>query len=165
MFENFLLFFFGMFLGNVYEYFLHRHILHGLGKRKKSYFSSHWHKHHRIARRNNFYDFSYKNIFSINSNAKKELINIGILAVLNFPLYFLSPAIYFGLIFHAGLYFVIHRYSHLNPVWAKKYLPWHWEHHLGKDQDKNWCVTFPLTDQIILYIEKIYYTIKNKMKD
>lgn len=157
MFEFFLLFFFGMFLGNVYEYFLHRYVLHGLGKRKKSHFSSHWHKHHRIARRNNFYDFSYKNIFSINSNAKKELVNLGILSVLNFPLYFLSPAIYFGLIFHAGLYFVIHRYSHLNPVWAKKYLPWHWEHHLGKDQDKNWCVTYPLTDRIVLYLEKILY--------
>lgn len=160
MFEFFTLFFVGMFLGNVYEYILHRYVLHGLGKNKKSYFSSHWHNHHRTARKNKFLDFSYKKIFSRNSNAKKELLNIGILCILNLPIFFISPAIYYGLIFHACLYFVIHRYSHLNPEWAEKNLRWHWVHHMGRDQDRNWCVTYPLTDRIVLYIQKIFYNKK-----
>ena len=157
MFEFFLYFFLGIFFGNVYEYLLHKYVLHGLGKVKKSYFSSHWHIHHRTARKNNFEDISYKNIFSINSNAKRELKHIGILFILNFPIYFLCPAIYFGLVFNGILYFLIHRYSHLNPAWAKKYLPWHYEHHMGKNQDKNWCVTLPITDKIVLFLEKYVY--------
>ena len=46
-------------------------------------------------------------------------------------------------------YFLIHRKSHLDPSWAKKYAPWHYDHHMGKNQDANWCVTFPLWDHIL----------------
>jgi hypothetical protein len=30
-----------------------------------------------------------------------------------------------------------------------KHMRWHVEHHLGKDQDKNWCVSQPWFDRIL----------------
>lgn len=41
-----------------------------------------------------------------------------------------------------------HHYAHLKPYWAKKYLPWHYEHHLF-DGNSNWCVTYPLFDYLL----------------
>jgi sterol desaturase/sphingolipid hydroxylase (fatty acid hydroxylase superfamily) len=37
----------------------------------------------------------------------------------------------------------------MNPEWAKKHLRWHYEHHMGKDQNKNFCVTKPWFDWIM----------------
>ena len=34
--------------GGFLEWALHKYVLHGLGKNKKSIFSFHWHKHHKI---------------------------------------------------------------------------------------------------------------------
>ena len=27
-------------------------------------------------------------------------------------------------------------------------MPWHYDHHMGLDQDQNWCVTWPLMDHL-----------------
>lgn len=35
----------------------------------------------------------------------------------------------------------MHRRSHLEPEWAKKRIPWHYDHHMNSNQDANWCVT------------------------
>jgi sterol desaturase/sphingolipid hydroxylase (fatty acid hydroxylase superfamily) len=37
----------------------------------------------------------------------------------------------------------------LDPEWARKVVPWHVDHHLGPDQDKNWCVTKPWFDWVM----------------
>jgi hypothetical protein len=34
----------------------------------------------------------------------------------------------------------------LDANWAKRYLPWHYAHHLGNIEDGNWCITWPLFD-------------------
>ena len=31
----------------------------------------------------------------------------------------------------------------------RRWAPWHYDHHMGKNQDANWCVTFPLWDHIL----------------
>ena len=76
-------------------------------------------------------------------------------------IWFVSPAIFLmfmilifpvfvaGVCVHALVYFLIHRKSHLDIEWAKKYVPWHYDHHMGKNQDANWCVTFPFWDHIL----------------
>ena len=32
---------------------------------------------------------------------------------------------------------------------AREHLPWHVDHHLGRNQDTNWCVTKPWFDYIM----------------
>ena len=33
--------------------------------------------------------------------------------------------------------------------WAKKNIPWHYEHHMGNNQDANWGVTNSFWDLLI----------------
>ena len=33
--------------------------------------------------------------------------------------------------------------------WARENLTWHYDHHMGPDQDCNWCVTWPWFDHIM----------------
>jgi hypothetical protein len=154
-----LLFIIGVFIGNVNEYLVHKYILHGLGKNKKSFFSSHWHRHHKAARKYNFYDQNYTNI----KNTKIEIAQLILLSILYLPLFYFYPPIYLGIFFNGILYFILHRYMHLNPQKAKRFFPWHWEHHMGKDQDKNWCVTLPITDFTLSFISKLTrYNTKSK---
>jgi sterol desaturase/sphingolipid hydroxylase (fatty acid hydroxylase superfamily) len=46
-------------------------------------------------------------------------------------------------------YYLVHKKSHLDPEWARKHLPWHYDHHMGPNQDANWCVTLPLFDHLM----------------
>jgi sterol desaturase/sphingolipid hydroxylase (fatty acid hydroxylase superfamily) len=48
-----------------------------------------------------------------------------------------------------ALYYTRHKRAHLDPEWAREHLPWHYDHHLGPDQDQNWCVTFPWFDWVV----------------
>ena len=38
---------------------------------------------------------------------------------------------------------------------GKQHLPWHYDHHMGRDQNANWCVTHPLFDNV-MGTRKIY---------
>jgi hypothetical protein len=37
----------------------------------------------------------------------------------------------------------------LSPEWAKKRIPWHYDHHMNTIQDANWCVTRPWFDYLM----------------
>ena len=41
-----------------------------------------------------------------------------------------------------------------DPAWMRRYLPWHYDHHLGRNQHANWCVTYPLADYVLGTREK-----------
>jgi sterol desaturase/sphingolipid hydroxylase (fatty acid hydroxylase superfamily) len=123
--------------------------LHGLGRKKKSFFSSHWNTHHNKARKNEYFDEDYLSVFSGWNEGLKEIMAIFLLSLLQIPTILIFPYYSVTMIFMGILYFAIHRKSHLNPSWAKKYVPWHYDHHMGKNQDANWCVTFPLWDYIL----------------
>ena len=43
----------------------------------------------------------------------------------------------------------IHRRCHVDVEWGKRNFPWHYDHHMGKNQDANWGVTNPLWDHIL----------------
>jgi len=140
-------------LGIVYaqllEWVLHKYVLHGktLGKKPNSPFSFHWRAHHRKSRLFDFYDSDYKGLPRWDASGK-ELLALGGLPLLHVPLYGLSPLFFDTLLCAGATYYFVHRHAHLNPKWALKYLPWHYDHHMGKDQNKNWGVTTPLFDYI-----------------
>lgn len=138
----------GLITGNFIEWGFHKYVLHGLGKNKSSTFSPHWHDHHKTVRKNNMVDSFYLLPFSkqIKSYEVKSLA-LGALSLL--PLVKKAPTFVATLAAYGAFYYLIHRRAHLDSVWASKWLPWHLSHHLKKNQDQNWCVTFPLADVVL----------------
>lgn len=139
---------------HILEWVLHKYVLHGLGKNKKSRWSSHWHTHHRSSRQNNNYDADYSKGF-FHHSVRGEVLGLIILGILHIPTILISLLFYYTLIVCAIRYFKIHKKSHLDPEWAKKNVPWHYEHHMGKNQDANWGVTTDWVDR--LFKTKIKY--------
>jgi len=131
---------FGLFLGNLIEWVIHKFFLHKLGRKKASLFSFHWGVHHKAARRNKFLDSKV---------SAREIVGVAILCLLASPVLFISPLIYTAMFVHAIVYLVIHNYAHRNPDWCYKYLRWHYDHHMGKNQNMNWCVVHPLADYLL----------------
>jgi len=129
------------------EWVLHKYVLHGLGKKKSSKFSFHWHGHHRKARKNKFYDYDYKHPFK--GPAARELRSLGIVLLIHLPLTFVLPIVYGTLVLCTIRYFYLHRKMHLNPAFARINYPIHWDHHMGKNQNKNWAVTVEWPDRLL----------------
>jgi sterol desaturase/sphingolipid hydroxylase (fatty acid hydroxylase superfamily) len=46
-------------------------------------------------------------------------------------------------------YYRVHKHAHLDPAWAREHLPWHYDHHMGPNQEANWCVTNPWFDEVM----------------
>jgi len=141
-------FFLGLIVANAGEWFMHRYILHHLGKHSESYWAYHWQEHHYVARQLDMLDPGYQKWPRLwNTQAKEWLALFGIL-FLNAPFFWWANgyacAIYLSII----IYYIVHRQAHLSRRWAKTYLPWHYEHHLF-DSNANWCVTFPLFDYLM----------------
>jgi hypothetical protein len=139
----------GLLAANATEWVFHKHVLHGLGKRKRSFWSFHWHEHHRNANRNAFRDPAYeRSVFRWNGQGKEALaLSLGALGVA--PLFPLAPAFTATLWYSAWNYYRKHKRSHRDPEWAREHLPWHYDHHMAPDQDANWCVTRPWFDLIM----------------
>lgn len=135
---------------NAGEWLIHKYILHGWGRKKGTYWSFHWHEHHREVRRNDHVDPMYASPRwgSLNAFTKEfwGLLGVG---VLHLPLLWVSPLFVVGVWWSVGRYFYVHRRSHLDPVWARRSLPWHMDHHLGPNQDANWCVSYPWFDWVM----------------
>ena len=67
------------------EWALHKYVLHGLGKNKNSWFSFHWHTHHKACRKNKNFDENY-NVY-LSSAVLKEITGLCLLAATHLPLY------------------------------------------------------------------------------
>ena len=116
--------------------------------RGKSRFKFHW-KHHKIARKNGNLDPDYK--MKLWQNETK----IGVAAmVMHAPLLLYFPAFTITVLIYAFIYLVLHRKSHQHIEFFKKWLPWHYEHHMGRNQNANWCVICPLMDHVMGTREK-----------
>ena len=131
------------------EWWIHKHVLHGLGKKRGSWFDFHWHSHHKRCRKTGNEDNSYLKSRPFHYSVKKELIGLSALLALHFPLFYISSPFYFTLVVCTGRYFYMHRKSHVNVAWGLKAMPWHWNHHMGKNQDANWGITTNLWDKIL----------------
>jgi len=139
----------GLFVANASEWMIHKYLLHGRGKNKRSYWAFHYHEHHKDARKHDFKDAAYERpLWGWNAQSKEALGLIGA-AALQVPLFPIAP-FYVGAVLYSTLnYYRVHKKSHLDPAWAREHLPWHYDHHMGPDQDCNWCVTRPWFDLLM----------------
>lgn len=135
--------------GSFVEWMFHKHILHGVGKSKKSVWNSHWHDHHKTARKHDMVDGFYYEPLKIQLKAA-ELKSIVVCCFVFLGLSFLILTPFFlTLTLYSFCYYGAHALSHRNRWFAKKVLAHHYDHHLGKNQDANWCVLFPLADYVL----------------
>ena len=139
----------GLLYANAVEWAVHRYVLHGLGKRKGSLWSFHWHEHHRNSRRYDMRDPGYETPLLDWNGHGKEVAGIALLMVVHAPLWFVSRSFTAAVLFSGVNYLHRHKKCHLDPEWAKKHMRSHYDHHMGKDQDANWCVSYPWFDWIM----------------
>lgn len=138
-----------------WEYGLHRFVLHPFGRNKKSMWSFHWHDHHRAASVHGMYDPGYEHSFLHQSAQRKEGFGLIALAVTHLWVGIIAPPVFLGLTSRALKYYLDHEHAHLDLDWARENLPWHYDHHMGQNQDMNWGVTSPLFD--ILFGTRVPY--------
>jgi hypothetical protein len=139
----------GLAAANALEWTFHKYVLHGLGKNRKSFWSFHWHEHHRAARKNGHVDDAYASPLTKWNGQTKELLALAIGGVIVAPLLPIAP-FFVGTIWYSGInYYRKHRRAHLDPDWARTHLPWHYDHHMGPEPHTNWCVTRPWMDHVM----------------
>jgi sterol desaturase/sphingolipid hydroxylase (fatty acid hydroxylase superfamily) len=138
----------GLAYANVSEWLIHKHVLHGRGKKRESFWSFHFHEHHRTSRKQDFYDPDYEKLTATDNPQTRELLGLIGLAALHAPLLPVAPFFTATVWFSAAHYYHVHRKSHLDPEWAREKLTWHYDHHMGPNQDANWCVTHPWADHL-----------------
>ena len=139
----------GMLHANAVEWVVHKYVLHGLGRKKGSLWRFHWAQHHRIARKNGMYDKSYEQPFWVWNARGKEIAGILGLALLHLPLIHVAPWFTAAVMFSSGNYLYRHRKAHVDVEWGRKHMPHHYDHHMGENQDANWCVSYPWLDLIL----------------
>ncbi len=140
----------GLIAANAGEWYLHKYMLHGQGKKKDSFWRFHWAIHHKTAMQQNFHDPDYEhNVWEAWDPQSKEVAALVGGAAIVSPLFWIAPGFVLGVWASQYNYYRVHKKAHLDPKWAYKYLPWHYDHHMAPDQDKNWCVTFPLWDHVM----------------
>ena len=76
--------------------------------------------------------------------SREELI-----ALAHLPLFPVAPFFVATVEYSTLRYYRVHKRAHRDPAWARKHLRWHYDHHMGKDQDANWCVTWPWFDWLM----------------
>lgn len=152
MIKGFLL---GLVFANGFEWVAHKYILHGTHRAGQSRYSpvprsmqSHW-AHHREVRKAAFHDIGYVEGLA-NWRTRNEIISLAVVAVsASVVFYPISKGMVLASIYSALNYYYIHRRSHLEPDWAIKKIPWHYDHHMNSNQDANWCVTKPWFDYLL----------------
>ena len=148
-------FLFGLVVANGFEWVAHKYILHGTHRTAKPRYSpvpdsmkSHW-EHHREVRKSSFHDQGYVEGIS-NWRTKNEIISLAVVATTASVLFYpLSKGMAVAAVYSACNYYYIHRRAHLEPDWAMKKIPWHYDHHMNSNQDANWCVTKPWFDYLL----------------
>ena len=154
----------GLLYANAGEWAIHKYVLHGLGKKKTSFWAFHWHEHHGASRRSGFADPNYeKPTFGWHAQGKEAFGLVG-LAALHLPLLPVAPFFTGAVLYSIARYHRVHKRSHLEPEWAREHLSWHYDHHMGPDQDANWCVSKPWFD-IIMKTRKPYAFTEREERD
>lgn len=139
----------GLLYANATEWFVHKYVLHGLGRKKDSFWAFHYKDHHQAVRRNGHYDAAYEQSVLGWHPQGKEAFVLAAATAAHLPLLPIAPFFTGTVVYSALNYYFVHKKSHLDPEWARENLPWHYDHHMGKNQDANWCVTRPWFDQLM----------------
>jgi len=95
--------------------------------------------HHAISKKNNFVDERI---------SRREAYGLCALGGIHSISCYLSPIFFLATVSYAVAFFVLHNYSHKNPEWTKKWMPWHWRHHM-ENPNQNWNVVLPIADWIL----------------
>jgi len=143
----------GILYANLVEWVLHKYLLHGLGKNKNSIWSFHFHDHHKRTTKGKGIDPTYTT-GSFYGFYGRELWSLVLVSLIHIP-FFWVDAFFAGTIFiYMLLYYYVHVKSHMNVKWAKRWLPWHYDHHMG-GKEANWGVLLPVMDHI--FGTRVYY--------
>ena len=136
--------------GLFFEWWIHKNILHKYGKKMNDSFGFHYKIHHRNSRRNSFYDENYNLslVQKYKTGGCKEDLYLLLLAIIHVPTVFIFPGFFIAVLFSTFEYYFVHKKSHIDPEWAKKFVPWHYEHHMGKNQDMNWGIRTDFFDKL-----------------
>ncbi len=140
----------GIVYADLAEWGLHKWLLHKAPQKNKDhFFKFHFYEHHKESRVNAFQDPMYRgNPFQWNA-AGKELAALAVTVVIHLPFTPIAPFFVGTVAAKAANYYRVHRKSHLDPEWAREHLPWHYDHHMGPDQECNWGVTHDWTDRLL----------------
>lgn len=139
----------GLIAGNAAEWAIHKHLLHGRGQDKRSVWAFHWHEHHRHSRKNGHRDPDYERPWWAATGQRREGLALLGAAAAVAPLLPVAPFFTATLWYCAANYYRVHKRAHLDPDFARDRLPWHYDHHMGPDQNANWCVTRPWFDHVM----------------
>ena len=145
--------------GHIIEYAIHRWVFHTIGKKKGHPLSFHVHTHHKVCRRNAFFDFAYRKI-----STTEEFWGLLFLAILHSPIAFFAPYFYVAALYSICAYYITHRIAHLNPDWARKKLSHHYDHLMGpgKCMNANFGVRSDMIDRILGTRVRYYGTKQEK---
>ena len=133
-----LLFALGLFYGNLLEYFIHRYVFHKLGRKKGSIWRYHLKGHHVLAKKQNFVDLTESPV---------ETVGLVALLVIHAPLWFFSVPLLAGVYLYAIAFSFMHGMQHKHPEWTRKWMKWHWDHHMA-NPNENYGVVAPWADWI-----------------
>lgn len=148
----------GLVTANAVEWVFHKYVQHGWGRDRSSWWGFHFNEHHKVVRRNGYRDpgyerdpfdpFDWRRPLDLNPQGK-EIVALagGALAVT--PLLPVAPFFVGTLYYCAWNYYRVHKRSHLDPDWARRHVPWHYDHHMGPNPHANWCVTKPWFDHLL----------------
>jgi sterol desaturase/sphingolipid hydroxylase (fatty acid hydroxylase superfamily) len=154
----------GLVAFNAGEWVTHKYMLHGLGRNRESFWAFHWHEHHHEVRKHDHRDPDYDKPFFQASARRKEAFSLMGVGAAVAPLLPVAPffvgTIWYGL----ARYYQVHKKAHVDPAWAREHLPWHYDHHMGPDQNANWCVTKPWFDHL-MGTRKPYVGTEREQKD
>lgn len=139
----------GLVYANASEWLIHKYLLHGRGRKPGSWWSFHIHEHHLAASQLDMRDPAYDRWRWRLDAQTREAIALAAAAAVQIPLIPVAPFFAATVLYSIGNYYRVHKKAHLDPAWAREHLPWHVDHHMGPDPDKNWCVTKPWFDRIL----------------
>ena len=138
------MFLLGFVYSSIIEWVVHKYLFHELGKKKESRFSFHIREHHVDCRKNGNHDRKFSH---------REIPGILFLLLINYPVVFFLPSFYYAMCTYGALFIIMHNISHIWPQFGKKYIPWHWDHHMG-NPNKSWGVVLPIMDGLTGTLEK-----------
>ena len=150
--------------GHIAEYVIHRWLLHKLGKKRSHPLSYHFHDHHRVARKNAMHDPMYTSHTFRWDARTKEIVGLATLLIIHSPFLLVFPWVFATLAAASISYYYQHAKSHKSVEWARVVLPWHYDHHMGPDQDKNWGVRTAWLDTLFRTREKYYGTRRERIE-
>ena len=154
----------GLLYANALEWASHKYLQHGLGKKKGTFFAFHWHEHHRNVRRFGHYDPDYRRS-RIGLHAQgKETAMLALACLAHAPLFPIAPFFTSAAWGYAIYSWHVHKRAHLDPEWAKRSVPWHYDHHMAPDQDANWCTAAPWFD-ILMGTRRPYLGTERHLRD